>query len=67
MLNKIKVNKFFSNINYKSNINMTVINNIINNLSSSVYKPIQLGRWSLEYDSQKIEERVKWANEDNSF
>ena len=30
------------------------------------YQPIRLGRWSLEYDVQKVEDRVRRSNEDHS-
>lgn len=28
---------------------------------------IMLGRWSLEYDKEQIDKKVKYANEDNSY
>lgn len=68
MFYSLRVSKILNNVKTKlNNDNLSIIFDIIvNNFSTSSYKPVQLGRWSLEYDSQKIEERIRLANEDHS-
>lgn len=39
---------------------------IVNNIPPRNYQTIILGRWSLEYNENKIEDRIRRSNEDHS-